>query len=627
MRLVTGIVANVDCGKTTLSESLLFASGAIRKMGRVDDKNSFLDFDNIERRRGITVYAKEAMLGDTITLIDTPGHVDFSSEMERSLSALDAAILIISAQDGVTGHTRTLWRLLEKHSIPTLIFLNKIDMPGIDIERIKSEIISSLSEDIVSFPFSDIEEIAEKDDEVLEKYLSGEEITEDDISSIISKRKLFPLLSGSALKTQGIDDILFVLEHYFKSKETKEEFGALLYKVSRDKNGKKLSHLKITGGKLKAKDEIGGEKVDEIRIYNGERYETVKEVDKGEVCAVVGLEKAKSGDTFGSNHNRIRSECEPVLVYSVSSDNSTDKSKLLRILKEVEEEFPEIKTRVISGDIEIMLMGEVQTEVICEIIQKRYGTTITLGEGKIAYKETILAPSYGIGHFEPLKHYAEVHLLLSPGERGSGLKFVTDLPKNDLDTNWQRLIRTHLEEKIHQGVLASFPITDITITLKAGRAHLKHTEGGDFREATYRAVRNALMKAESIILEPIYQFVLIVPLSLSGRALYDIERMNGTGRIEESSEGFVTIKGRCPVSTMNNYSQEVRAYTHGEGSLSVFPDGYERCHNEEEIIAGASYNPLSDLANPPGSVFCSHGAGFNVPWDMVEEYAHIERVE
>ncbi|MCI7607103.1 MAG: TetM/TetW/TetO/TetS family tetracycline resistance ribosomal protection protein [Spirochaetales bacterium] len=627
MRLVTGIVANVDSGKTTLSESLLFASGAIRKMGRVDDKNSFLDFDNIERRRGITVYAKEAMLGDTITLIDTPGHVDFSSEMERSLSALDAAILIISAQDGVTGHTRTLWRLLEKHSIPTLIFLNKIDMPGIDIDKIKSEIISSLSDDIVSFPFSDIEEIAEKDDEVLEKYLSGEEITEDDISSIVSKRKLFPLLSGSALKNQGIDDILFVLEHYFKSKETKEEFGALLYKVSRDKNGKKLSHLKITGGKLKAKDEIGGEKVDEIRIYNGERYETVKEVDKGEVCAIVGLEKAKSGDTFGSNHNRIRSECEPVLVYSVSSDNSTDKPKLLRILKEVEEEFPEIKTRVISGDIEIMLMGEVQTEVICEIIQKRYGTTITLGEGKIAYKETILAPSYGIGHFEPLKHYAEVHLLLSPGERGSGLKFVTDLPKNDLDTNWQRLIRTHLEEKIHQGVLASFPITDITITLKAGRAHLKHTEGGDFREATYRAVRNALMKAESIILEPIYQFVLIVPLSLSGRALYDIERMNGTGRIEESSEGFVTIKGRCPVSTMNNYSQEVRAYTHGEGSLSVFPVGYERCHNEEEIIAGASYNPLSDLANPPGSVFCSHGAGFNVPWDMVEEYAHIEIVE
>ena len=342
MRLVTGIVANVDSGKTTLSESLLFASGAIRKMGRVDDKNSFLDFDNIERRRGITVYAKEAMLGDTITLIDTPGHVDFSSEMERSLSALDAAILIISAQDGVTGHTRTLWRLLEKHSIPTLIFLNKVDMPGIDIDRIKSEIISSLSEDIVSFPFSDIEEIAEKDDEVLEKYLSGEEITEDDISSIISKRKLFPLLSGSALKNQGIDDILFVLEHYFKSKETKEEFGALLYKVSRDKNGKKLSHLKITGGKLKAKDEIGGEKVDEIRIYNGERYETVKEVDKGEVCAIVGLEKAKSGDTFGSNHNRIRSECEPVLVYSLYSDNSTDKSKLLRILKEVEDEFPEI---------------------------------------------------------------------------------------------------------------------------------------------------------------------------------------------------------------------------------------------------------------------------------------------
>ena len=627
MHLITGIIANVDSGKTTLSESLLFASGAIRKIGRVDDKNSFLDFDNIERRRGITVYAKEAILSDKITLIDTPGHVDFSGEMERSLSALDAAILIISAQDGVTGHTRTLWRLLEKYNVPTLIFLNKIDMPGLDKEKIEKEIISSLSQSIVPYPFSDIESIAEKDDEVLEKYLSGEEITEKDISLMISKRKLFPLLSGSALKNQGTDDILFVLEHFFNSKETTEEFGALLYKVSRDKTGKKLSHLKITGGKLKAKDEIGGEKVDEIRIYNGEKCETVKEVEKGEVCAVVGLEKAKSGDTYGSYEKKTKNECEPVLIYSVSDTKNTDKSKLLRILKEVEEEFPEIKTRVISGDIEIMLMGQIQTEVITEIIQKRYGITITLGDGKIAYKETITSSSYGIGHFEPLKHYAEVHLLLTPNERGGGLKFVTDLPKNDLDTNWQRLIRTHLEEKTHLGVLSSFPITDLTITLKAGRAHLKHTEGGDFREATYRAIRNALMKASSIILEPIYQFVLIVPQSLSGRALFDIEKMKGNGRIEVNRDGFVTIKGRCPVSTMNNYSEEVRAYTHGEGSLSLFPAGYERCHNEKEVIAASEYNPLSDLENPPGSVFCSHGAGFNVPWDKVEEYAHIKKVE
>ena len=627
MHLITGIIANVDSGKTTLSESLLFASGAIRKIGRVDDKNSFLDFDNIERRRGITVYAKEAILSDKITLIDTPGHVDFSGEMERSLSALDAAILIISAQDGVTGHTRTLWRLLEKNNVPTLIFLNKIDMPGLDKEKLKKEIISSLSDNIVSYPFSDIESIAEKDDGVLEKYLSGEEITEKDISLMISKRKLFPLLAGSALTNQGTDDILFVLEHFFDRKETTEEFGALLYKVSRDKTGKKLSHLKITGGKLKAKDEIGGEKVDEIRIYNGEKCETVKEVEKGEVCAVVGLEKAKSGDTYGSYTKKEKNECEPVLIYSVSDTKNTDKSKLLRILKEVEEEFPEIKTRVISGDIEIMLMGQIQTEVITEIIQKRYGITITLGDGKIAYKETITSSSYGIGHFEPLKHYAEVHLLLTPNERGGGLKFVTDLPKNDLDTNWQRLIRTHLEEKTHLGVLSSFPITDLTITLKAGRAHLKHTEGGDFREATYRAIRNALMKASSIILEPIYQFVLIVPQSLSGRALFDIEKMKGNGRIEVNRDGFVTIKGRCPVSTMNNYSEEVRAYTHGEGSLSLFPAGYERCHNEKEVIAASEYNPLSDLENPPGSVFCSHGAGFNVPWDKVEEYAHIKKVE
>ena len=350
-------------------------------------------------------------------------------------------------------------------------------------------------------------------------------------------------------------------------------------------------------------------------------------MEKGEVCAVVGLEKAKSSDTYGSYENKEKNEFEPVLIYSVSDTKNTDKSKLLRILKEIEEEFPEIKTRVISGDIQIMLMGQVQTEVITEIIQKRYGITITLGDGKIAYKETITSPSYGIGHFEPLKHYAEVHLLLTPNERGSGLKFVTDLPKNDLDTNWQRLIRTHLEEKTHLGVLSSFPITDLTITLKAGRAHLKHTEGGDFREATYRAIRNALMKASSIILEPIYQFVLIVPQSLSGRALFDIEKMKGNGRIEVNRDGFVTIKGRCPGSTMNNYSEEIRAYTHGEGSLSLFPDGYERCHNEKEVIEASEYNPLSDLENPPGSVFCSHGAGFNVPWNKVEEYAHIKKVE
>lgn len=627
MHLITGIVANVDSGKTTLSESLLFTSGAIRKIGRVDDKNSFLDFDNIERRRGITVYAKEAILSDKITLIDTPGHVDFSGEMERCLSALDAAILIISAQDGVTGHTRTLWRLLEKYNVPTLLFLNKTDMAGIDKEKIESDIISSLSQSIVPYPFTDMEVIAEKDDEILEKYLSGEEIDKDDISKIISQRKLFPLLSGSALKSQGTRDILFVLENLFTCKETTEDFGALLYKVSRDKTGKKLSHLKITGGKLKAKDEIGGEKVDEIRIYNGEKYETVKEVEKGEVCAVVGLETAKSGDTYGSYKKKMRSECEPVLIYSVSDEKNTDRHKLLKALKEVEYEFPEIKTRVISGDIEIMLMGQVQTEVITEIIQKRYGISITLGDGKIAYLETITSPSYGIGHFEPLKHYAEVHVLLSPNDRGSGLKFITSLPKNDLDTNWQRLIRTHLEEKSHLGVLASFPITDLTITLKAGRAHLKHTEGGDFREATYRAVRNALMKAESVILEPIYQFVLIVQESLSGRALYDIEKMNGNGRIEENRNGYVTIRGRCPVSTINNYAQEVRAYTHGEGSLSLFPDGYERCHNEEEVICNAHYNAQNDLDNPSGSVFCSHGSGFNVPWDKVEEYAHIKKID
>ena len=627
MRLITGIVANVDSGKTTLSESLLFASGAIRKIGRVDDKNSFLDFDFIERQRGITVYTKEALIGDKITLIDTPGHVDFSSEMERALTVLDAAILIISAQDSITGHTRTLWRLLEKYNVPTLIFLNKIDMTGIEREKIEREIISNLSSDIIPYPFTDIESIAERDDAVLDKYLLGQSIDNDDISSLINKRKLFPLISGSALKNQGIDDILFVLEHYYKSKETTNDFGALLYKVSRDKNGKKLSHLKITGGKLKAKAEIGGEKIDEIRIYNGEKYETVKEVDKGEVCAVVGLEKAKSGDSFGSFNDKTRSECEPVLIYSVTGDKNTDNSKLLKILKEVEEEFPEIKTRVISGDIEIMLMGQIQTEVICEIIQKRYGITISLGEGKIAYKETILFPSYGIGHFEPLRHYAEVHLLLTPGERGSGLRFITSLPTNELDTNWQRLIRTHLEEKTHLGVLAAFPISDLTITLKAGKAHLKHTEGGDFREATYRAIRNALMKAESIILEPIYNFMLIVPQELSGKALYDIERMHGKGRIEENGEGFVTIKGTCPVATINYYSQEVRAYTHGEGSLSLFPCGYDRCHNEEEVISKISYNPLKDLDNPPGSVFCSHGSGFLVPWDQVDEYAHIEKVE
>lgn len=626
MSLITGIVAKVDSGKTTLSESLLYLSGAIRKEGRVDDKNCFLDFDDIERRRGITIYSKEARLGGNITLIDTPGHLDFSSEMERALSPLDAAILIISAQEGITGHTKTLWNLLEKHNVPTLIFLNKTDMGGLDISSLKKEIITSLSSNIVSYPFSDYEEIAEKDDSILEKYLNGQNITDSDISTLTQKRLLFPLISGSALKNQGTEQILFVLEHYFKAKETSPDFGALLYKVSRDKSGKKLSHLKITGGVLRAKDDLGGEKIHEIRIYNGEKYETVKEVLSGEVCCVLGLEKAKSGDVFGSCKERTKGECQPVLVYSVSSDNTKNKSKLLKILMEIEEEFPEIKTRVIAGEIEIMLMGEIQTEVISEIIKKRYGLDITLGEGKIAYKETITTSSYGIGHFEPLKHYAEVHLLLTPGERGSGLRFVTNIPKNQLDTNWQRLIRTHMEEKTHLGVLASFPITDMTITLVAGRAHLKHTEGGDFREATYRAIRNALMKAQSIILEPIYEYTLTVPSALSGKALYDIDRMKGSGRIEENKNGFVTIKGRCPVSTINNYAQEVRAYTHGEGSLTLFSIGNERCHNEEEIITSISYDPLRDIENPTGSVFCSHGAGFNVPWDQVEEYAHIKKV-
>lgn len=628
-KLITGIVAHVDAGKTTLSEALLYTSGAIRKLGRVDSGDAFLDTNSIERKRGITIFAKEATLSDHITLIDTPGHVDFSAEMERSLSVLDAAILLINATDGIQAHTKTLWSLLKRFQIPTLLFVNKMDMPDTNRESILQSLKDTFSEGIIDFGDMNaetfLEEIAGTDDELTEKYLSGEELKKEDLQRTIAERKVFPVIFGSALRLQGIECLLNLLEIYFSPKRVDEEFGAIVYKLSVDKQNNRLTHLKITGGVLHAKDPLGEEKANEIRIYSGEKFETVKEVQAGEICTVTGLKDSKPGTVYGSCHISFRPQMEPALIYAVQPPEGTDPSLMLRILQTLEDEMPELKVRYQTEEKEfqIMLMGEVQTEVIKELIWNRHHLEISFGDGRIAYKETIRESVIGVGHYEPLKHYAEVHLLLKPLARNRGMVFRSNLPVNDLDTNWQRLILTHLEEKQHLGVLTGSPITDMEISVLAGKAHLKHTEGGDFRQSTYRAIRQGLMKAESVLLEPFYRYEIVVPDENVGRVMSDMERMHGTSTIEESKAGFTTLTGQCPVSTMKNYINDVRAFTRGQGTLSVLVEGYDLCHNSEDVIKEIGYNPDADLENPASSVFCSHGAGFVVPWQEVDAYKHI----
>lgn len=639
-KTVIGIVAHVDAGKTTLSEALLYKSGSIRTLGRVDNKNTFLDSNSIERNRGITIFSKQAQISKNLTLIDTPGHIDFGAEMERTLSVLDLAILLINACDGIQAHTKTLWSLLQKQKIPTLIFVNKMDRPDTNKENLLSSIKKSLSENIIPFNPTNsndvFEEIASCDENLIEKFLTNGTLEKDDIYNAILSSKFFPCMFGSALKLQDIDNLSLFLNEFseFRNKisnlsSENHDFGAIVYKINYDKQNNRLTHLKITNGKLKVKDILEDEKINEIRIYSGEKYETTMEVEEGCICTVTGLKNSKAGKTYGICNQKISQEIEPSLIYSVIPPTEIDITRMLKILRELEEELPEIKVHFNTSTEEIcmMLMGEIQTEVITQLLKDRYGITILFGESRIAYKETLSSSVNGVGHYEPLKHYAEVHLQLIPVELGSGLKYSCNLSVDVLDKNWQRLILTHLQEKTHLGVLTGSPITDLEIKVTAGKDHLKHTEGGDFRQATYRAVRQALMYAKKDglikILEPFYYYEIVVPDTCTGRVMSDMDKMCGTCNLQENKGGFSILTGKAPVSTMKSYMNEIRAFSKGQGTLTLLPAGYDLCHNQKEVVTQINYNPDNDFENPSFSVFCSHGAGFAVPWDKVNEYKHL----
>ena len=633
-----GLLAHVDAGKTTLAESLLYHTGSIRKMGRVDHQDAFLDTNEMERARGITIFSKQAVFDlkdKEITLLDTPGHVDFSAEMERTLQVLDYGILIISGPDGVQGHVETLWRLLNQYQIPTILFVNKMDQEGTEKEKILGQLRKRLHEHCIDFSQDRereefLEEAAMCGEPALEEYLETGNISQKKLRDMVKNRELFPCFFGSALKSQGITEFLEGLEALLECSSYPETFGAKVYKISRDDKGTRLTHMKITGGSLKVKQLLVGEgweeKADQIRIYDGQSFQTVEEAGAGCVCAVTGLTKTWSGEGLGEEPASAPPVLTPVLTYEIRLPQGTDVHGMLIKLRQLEEEIPELQIlwNEQLGEIHAQVMGEVQIEILKQMILERFGIEVEFGSGNIVYKETIKEPVEGIGHFEPLRHYAEVHLLLEPLERGAGLVFAADCSEDILDRNWQRLILTHLEEKHHLGVLTGSEITDMKITLIAGRAHLKHTEGGDFRQATYRAVRQGLRKAESILLEPVYEYSLEVPQDAVGRAMADIQRMSGTFSTPDIQGEYAFLTGTAPVSEMRDYQREVTAYTRGRGHLSFVLKGYEPCHNSQEIIEAAAYDPEGDLENPTGSVFCSHGAGFNVPWDQVEEYAHID---
>lgn len=643
-RIVAGILAHVDAGKTTLSESLLFETGVIKKPGRVDTRNAYLDNDRIERERGITIYSKNARIplgNQQIILIDTPGHTDFSTEMERSLSVMDAAILLISASEGVQAHTRTLWSLLKYYNIPTFIFVNKTDMPGFDKERILASIKKEMSMNAVDFSDDEkvdfYENIATCKDSFLEEYLERGTIDTNDIKKAISDRKVFPVFFGSALKLSGIKEFVNGLEKYLYMSDKADNYEddgktvARVYKISHDAGNKRLTFVKILSGTLKVKDMLGEEKVNEIRIYSGEKYECVKEAGAGEICAITGLNDSTNFMVYGSAETSKKTLLAPAVSYAVFYPKDKDRNEMLRILKELEDEDPSLNVeyKEQTGEIFVSLMGDVQTEVLKRNLSDKYNINVDFGEGRICYKETIDASTIGVGHFEPLRHYAEAQILLEPLERGSGMEFETNVSEDLLDRNWQRLVLTHMGEREHKGVLLGAPITDIKMTLVAGRAHQKHTEGGDFRQATYRAIRQGLMKLSASgkcrILEPYYDYTLEVPDSFVGRAMTDINAMSGRASISENvtESGITVLVGRAPVSTMNGYMKEVTAYTGGCGRLSLVLAGYDTCHNEEEVLAASTYRPENDLRNPSSSVFCSHGAGTVVEWDKVDDYKHV----
>ena len=645
-QITMGILAHVDAGKTTLSEGILYTCKAIRKLGRVDHQDAFLDTNTLERNRGITIFSKQAecTLGEFgITLLDTPGHVDFSAEMERTLQVLDYGILVISGADGVQGHTETLWRLLSRYQIPVFLFINKMDQPGTDRETLLVELKEKLDTNCVDFSADQTsedwkEQVAVCDEQVMEAYLEGEEISRVQIQKMIRERKLFPCYFGSALKLTGVKEFLEDLKLRIRESSYPESFGAKIYKITRDNQGERLTHMKITGGTLKVKSVLSNgrpgetgegiwqEKVNQIRIYSGEKYTMVSEVKAGTVCAVTGLTATYPGQGLGSEQASDMPVLEPVLSYRIGLPTEVNVHQALLQLRQLEEEEPllHIVWNETLGEIYAQVMGEVQIEILKSLIKERFGMTVTFDEGNIVYKETILEPVEGIGHFEPLRHYAEVHLLLEPGETGSGLTFATDCSEDVLDRNWQRLILTHLEEREHKGVLLGAPITDMKITLLTGRAHIKHTEGGDFRQATYRAVRQGLRKAKSQLLEPYYEFRLEVPSEQVGRSMTDIQKMLGEFDPPKTEGEMTVLTGSAPVVTMRDYQKEVTSYTSGRGRFSCTLKGYYPCHNQEEVVEAVGYDPEADLENPTGSVFCAHGAGFVVNWDQVEEYMHVE---
>ena len=634
-KIVVGILAHVDAGKTTLSEGMLYTSGAIRTMGRVDNRDAFLDTYALERERGITIFSKQAVfpLGTTqVTLLDTPGHVDFSPEMERTLQVLDYAILVISGADGVQGHTRTLWNLLRRYEIPTFVFVNKMDQEGTDAEALLQELKNILEEGCVDFSTKRdahfYEETAVCSEDALEEFLETGRLKEETVQELFLERQLFPCFFGSALRLEGVKEFVEQMQELIKVPEYPDTFAAKVFKIARDEAGNRLTYLKITGGSLKVKSVIEGQKVNQIRIYSGEKYEAVNEVEAGSICAVTGLSDTYPGEGLGAEQGTYLPVLEPVLNYQVIPTEGDDPILLLPKLRELEEEEPQLHIvwEEALQEIHVQLMGEVQLEVLKTLIYERFGVEVEFGQGNILYKETIQNTVEGVGHFEPLRHYAEVHLLLEPGEPGSGVQCMSVCSEDLLDRNWQRLILTHLMETEHRGVLTGAPITDIRITLVSGKAHLKHTEGGDFRQAVYRAVRQGLKQADSVLLEPYYEYRLELPSENVGRAMTDIERMHGTFGLPQTEADRTILTGTAPVSTMRDYQKEVHAYTRGNGTLQCTLKGYAPCHNTEEVLAATGYDSERDTLHPTGSVFCAHGAGFLVPWYEVKEYMHLPSI-
>ena len=635
-KLTVGILAHVDAGKTTLSEALLYTSGQIRKLGRVDRRDCFLDNYDQERARGITIFSKQARLSwkDTeITLLDTPGHADFSAEMERTLQVMDCAVLVISGTDGSQAHTDTLWNLLARYSIPTFIFITKMDVSHFSREELLVDLHRHLSPDCYEYEGIEnhAEDIALLDEDVLERYMETSEIKREDISKLVWERKLFPVFRGSGLKLEGIAPLLDALDGFSPAVEYSEEFGARIFKIARDSSGKRMSFMKITGGSLHVRDElcyIGKdalrEKVSGIRLYSGQKFEAVECVESGEICAVLGFSETRPGMGLGFEYESKKPLMEPVIAYSIGLPDGSDPLQILPKLKELEDEDPQLHIgRQENGEIRIMLMGAVQTEVLKSLIKERFDIDVSIGRGQLMYRETIASPVTGTGHYEPLKHYAEVRLLIEPADSGTGIILDSALREDELALNWQRLILTHLEEKEHRGVLTGSPLTDVKITLIAGRAHLKHTEGGDFRQATYRAVRQGLMKAESVLLEPYYGFRLELPADCVGRAISDLG--NSEFEVQSSSDGaYSLITGKAPAALLSDYQVELMSYTGGRGRISLVPVGYYPCRDPEKVIEAFDYDPEADLVNSPDSIFCSHGAGTVIKWDRVDEYAHCE---